>query len=170
MDYLWAPWRGVYLKQINKPSSRTGCFICQARRYVSKPKDKNNLVVARTKAALAMMNRYPYNTGHLLIAPQQHKGDLEDLSPQETEELFDLLKDMKQRLARVLKPHGFNIGMNLGRVAGAGLRGHLHIHLVPRWGGDTNFMPIISETKVLSQSLQALYKQLTSSVSNRKGH
>lgn len=155
MRYLWAPWRSVYLKSVNRP----GCFLCQAGK-APRP-GQGNLIIARTKTALAVMNRYPYNAGHLLIATRRHKGNLEDLTSQEMQGLFDLLKDMKQLLTRVLKPQGFNIGLNLGRVAGAGLQNHLHIHLVPRWSGDTNFIPIISNTKIVSQSLQDLYNQLT---------
>ena len=154
MRYLWAPWRAIYLKELNKKA----CFIC---RYLKQKPAKTNLVISRTPQAICIMNRYPYNTGHLMIAPLKHKGRLEDLTPDEVIGLFELLKAMKRRLGKVLKPDGFNIGMNLGRVAGAGLPGHLHIHLVPRWNGDTNFMPVLAETKVISRALEEVYQKLT---------
>lgn len=154
MQYLWAPWRMKYLK---KAAQQKGCFICQALR---EKQDRKNLILTRTNVAIVMMNRYPYNTGHLMIAPRRHVADLETLTDEEIKDLFTLLKAMKQRLEKVLKPEGFNIGLNLGRVAGAGLKGHLHIHLVPRWVGDTNFMPIIGQTKIISQALDKLYLRL----------
>ena len=110
------------------------------------------------------MNLFPYNAGHLLISPKAHKANLEDLSPEEMRELLELAIEMKRALTKVLKPEGFNMGFNIGAVAGAGLVGHLHLHLVPRWGGDTNFMPVLSETKVISQSLSQLYKKLHQAV------
>jgi ATP adenylyltransferase len=154
MRYLWAPWRATYLKQVNKKV----CFICRALKQ--KP-DRTNLVVARSASAICLMNRYPYNTGHLMIAPLKHKARLEDLTPDEVIGLFDLLTRLKGQLDKVLKPDGFNIGMNLGRVAGAGLPGHLHIHLVPRWTGDTNFMPVLANTKIISRALDEVYRKLT---------
>jgi ATP adenylyltransferase len=113
-----------------------------------------------------MMNLFPYNAGHLLIAPNAHKSNLENLTSEEILELFGLTIKMKQVLSKVLKPEGFNIGFNMGSVAGAGLISHLHLHLVPRWKGDTNFMPVLSGTKVISQSLTKLYKELQ----NKMGH
>jgi ATP adenylyltransferase len=107
-----------------------------------------------------MMNLFPYNAGHLLICPKAHKANLEDLTSEEMKELLDLAIEMKRALTKVLKPEGFNMGFNIGAVAGAGLLTHIHLHLVPRWGGDTNFMPVLSGTKVISQSLDQLYKQL----------
>ena len=107
-----------------------------------------------------MLNLFPYNAGHLLISPKAHKANLEDLTPEEMKELFELAIEMKRALTKVLNPEGFNMGFNIGAVAGAGLVGHLHLHLVPRWGGDTNFMPVLSGTKVISQSLSQLYQRL----------
>jgi ATP adenylyltransferase len=109
-----------------------------------------------------VLNRYPYNNGHLLVAPLAHKADLADLSDDELLDLQKALRVMAAKLTRILKPDGFNIGLNLGRVAGAGLPGHLHWHIVPRWNGDTNFMPVLGDTKVISQSLDALYEMLIS--------
>lgn len=154
MQQLWAPWRCEYLKKVNNP----GCFLCQA---LKEKKDRTNFIITRAKNAFVIMNRYPYNSGHLLIAPNCHKARLEDLTKEEILGLFDLVIKMKRLLERKMKPEGFNIGLNLGRIAGAGLRTHVHFHLVPRWGGDTNFMPILGKTKVISQALHQLYKHLT---------
>jgi ATP adenylyltransferase len=112
-----------------------------------------------------MLNRYPYNNGHLLIAPRAHKGTLDQLSPDELLEVMETLRRMVGLLDRLMHPDGYNIGLNLGRAAGAGLPGHLHWHVVPRWHGDTNFMPIVGETKVIVQSLDALYDLLTKNLS-----
>ncbi|MEK7449958.1 MAG: HIT domain-containing protein, partial [Planctomycetota bacterium] len=135
MHQLWAPWRAVYLKKV---AQQKGCFICRA---VKSGQDKKNLVLMRGQKCLVLMNLYPYNSGHLMIAPLAHQGEMEQLSAAEVQEIFDLICLMKKTLVRVLKPQGFNLGVNLGRVAGAGLPGHIHFHLVPRWNGDTNFMP-----------------------------
>ncbi len=156
MERLWAPWRMDYIKQVHKEK---GCFICQA---LKSKKDRNHLLLARYPKTVVIMNRYPYNTGHLLIAPKRHEGKLEAIQPGEFLECCQMLQKMKRVLDRVLKPNGFNIGTNLGRIAGAGLPGHFHIHLVPRWNGDTNYMPIIAGTKVISQALTTLYDQLKS--------
>ncbi|MBI4712041.1 MAG: HIT domain-containing protein [Planctomycetes bacterium] len=155
MKQLWAPWRSEYINV--KPSHRKRCFLCDAL----KSADKKNLIIKRGRKCFVIMNKFPYNAGHLLISPNAHKPSLEDLTPNETQELFSLLVEMKKRLVKALKPEGFNIGINLGSVAGAGLLSHIHIHLVPRWGGDTNFMPVLSGTKVISQSLQKLWKELS---------
>lgn len=109
----------------------------------------------------ALLNRYPYNNGHCLIAPYRHVGSLEALRPVEWHELFRMVQQLVRRLHATLRPHGFNVGLNLGRDAGAGIPGHLHVHLVPRWRGDTNFMPVLSDAKVVSQSLDELYDRLT---------
>jgi len=155
MNHLWAPWR---VKYITQPHTK-GCFICQARKSKN---DSTNLVLARYPKTLVVTNRFPYNTGHLLIAPLRHEGKIAKLSQSEMLELFTVLQAMQQLLTKVMKPDGFNVGINLGRVAGAGLVGHFHIHIVPRWNGDTNFMPVITHTKVISQSLDALYAKLRS--------
>ncbi|MDI6732785.1 MAG: HIT domain-containing protein [Planctomycetota bacterium] len=155
MKQLWAPWRSSYINI--KPQHRKRCFLCSA---LKDNNDEKNLVVARGKRCFVMLNLFPYNAGHLLVAPVKHKADLEDLSQEEIQELFGLTIKMKKVLTRILKPEGFNIGFNIGSVAGAGLLSHIHLHLVPRWGGDTNFMPVLSGTKVISQSLLDLYRKL----------
>ena len=153
MRQLWAPWRMIYIDQVDKRR----CFLCRALR---EKKDRKNLILTRNEKCFVIMNKYPYNSGHLLIAPLAHKGTLEALKDEELLGLFSLTRDMKRLLERTMKPVGFNIGINLGRVAGAGLISHIHIHIVPRWRGDTNFMPIFSHTKVLSQALTKLYDRL----------
>jgi ATP adenylyltransferase len=167
MNQLWAPWRSTYINV--KPGHKKRCFLCDALKSGNPPErlasssragDRKNLLVKRGKRCMVMMNLFPYNAGHLLVCPKAHKANLEDLTPEETKELFELAIDMKRALTKVLKPEGFNMGFNIGSVAGAGLVGHVHLHLVPRWGGDTNFMPVLSGTKVISQSLSQLYKKL----------
>lgn len=153
MDHLWAPWRKPYLQHIDQRA----CFLCA---YPKQKKDRKNLLVRRGTHCFSILNRYPYNCGHLMIAPYAHKGDLSELDEPEVLELHALAVEMKSLLDRTLKPHGHNLGINLGRVAGAGVPGHLHLHVVPRWNGDTNFMPVLARTKVLPLSLHDLYDQL----------
>lgn len=151
---LWAPWRLRYLRH---PQPR-GCFLCRA---IRSREDRRHGVVVRHPRVIAILNRYPYNNGHVMLAPRRHVGDLAALTPAEWDGLLVVSRQLIARLRRGLKPHGFNLGLNLGRAAGAGVPGHLHLHLVPRWRGDTNFMPILTDTKVISQSLEELYALLT---------
>ncbi|MFH1231644.1 MAG: HIT domain-containing protein [Planctomycetota bacterium] len=155
MHQLWAPWRSSYINL--SPQHKKHCFLCQT---LKEKKDQKNFLLKRDKTCFVVMNLFPYNVGHLLIAPNAHKANLEDMESDEMLDLFKTTIKMKGVLTEVLKPEGFNIGFNIGAVAGAGLVSHLHLHLVPRWKGDTNFMPVISETKVISQSLLKLYKKL----------
>ena len=154
MDRLWAPWRVKYVIQ-KRPLK---CIFCQKP---SEQDDKKNFIIKRGKNVFSVLNIFPYNTGHLMVAPYRHVKDLRRLNGQEMQELMDSVKESLTLLDKKLKPEGYNIGLNLGRVAGAGFDGHLHIHIVPRWAGDTNFMPVINNTKVISQSLEELYKILT---------
>lgn len=153
LDIIWAPWRMDY---IVGPRS-DGCFLCEA---LAANDDPARFLLERRERCFSIFNRYPYNNGHLLVAPNAHKGDLRDLDDAELTDLFRLTRDTQGLLAKAIKPHGFNIGMNLGTCAGAGVPGHLHVHIVPRWDGDTNFMPVIGGTKIIVQSLDALYKVL----------
>jgi len=130
--------------------------------------DKKNYVVVRTKYSFSVLNIYPYNNGHLLIVPNRHVSDFTKLTKDERDDLLDLLSSMKILMDKTLKPGGYNIGINLGKIAGAGFPGHLHIHLVPRWRGDVNFMPVIAETKVISQSLQTLFHRLQNAANAHK--
>jgi len=159
MDHLWAPWRLAYVAAAPKPADGDDCFIC---RGLAEADDRKNLIALRTPRTAVILNRYPYNNGHLLIAPLAHKGDFSDLDSGELLELQETLGRMIAVLSEALSPHGYNVGLNLGRVAGAGLPGHLHWHVVPRWNGDTNFMPVLADTRVISQSLEALYDLLVS--------
>ncbi|MHC4182710.1 MAG: HIT family protein [Planctomycetota bacterium] len=133
------------------------CFFCEA---IKDNQDRKNLVLYRGKECFCILNKYPYNNGHLMIAPKTHKDDLSKLNDSEMLELLTLSRDMKSILTKKLKPEGFNLGINFGKFAGAGVEGHIHVHLVPRWKGDTNFMPVIAETKVIPQSLDDLYLEL----------
>lgn len=151
---IWAPWRLEYIKDsMNSP----GCFLCDA---YETGVDRDKLILQSGDLALAIMNRYPYNNGHLLIAPHRHVSGLDELDAQEMLALFELTRRAVGWLERAYAPHGFNIGINLGQVAGAGLPGHLHVHIVPRWDGDTNFMPVLSGAKVVSEGLTSSYDTL----------
>ena len=151
---LWAPWRMEFLKG-EKPEN---CVFCTA---IAQDRDRANLILHRDDKAFVILNKYPYNNGHLLILPKRHVDDTSQLTKPEREDLMDLLELSKKLLDKAIKPHGYNVGMNLGRAAGAGFPGHLHIHLVPRWKGDANFMPVITDTRVISQSLKALHQKIS---------
>ena len=157
MNQLWAPWRLAYVAAAKPSADADPCFIC---RGLVEANDKENLIVERRPVSVVLLNRFPYNNGHLLIAPAAHKGNLNELTSEEILETQETLRAMTDRLTALMRPDGFNIGLNLGRSAGAGLPGHLHWHIVPRWDGDTNFMPILADTKVIAQSLDALYDLL----------
>ncbi|HEY3789866.1 MAG TPA: HIT domain-containing protein [Urbifossiella sp.] len=160
MDQLWAPWRMAYVadpKEKRKPPTADACFICQG---LAATDDRANLLVHRTPLSVVLLNKFPYNNGHLLVAPNDHKGRLDELTPEQILDLQLVLRKMLGILEARMKPDGFNIGLNLGKAAGAGLPGHLHWHIVPRWNGDVNFMPVVADTKVIVQSLDALYDLL----------
>jgi ATP adenylyltransferase len=143
---LWAPWRLEYIKSAE---GQTRCFLCDD----AKKRHAESLVLHRGKKAFVILNKYPYNTGHLLVSPYRHKDDFDALTDAEVLEMMRLMGAAKRAIARAMGAHGFNVGVNLGRVAGAGLPGHIHLHVVPRWNGDTNFMPVVGETKVLPLTL-----------------
>lgn len=159
MEQLWAPWRLSYVAAGAKAGPEEPCFLCRALR---EDDDRRNLVALRCRHSVVVLNRFPYNNGHLLIAPRAHKGRLQELDADEVLETQMTLVRAMQALDEIMAPDGYNVGLNLGRVAGAGLPGHLHWHVVPRWNGDTNFMPIVADTKVIVQSLDALYDLLVS--------
>src|SRR4030042_682948 len=151
MNKLWAPWRSCYV-QLKKIK---GCIFCL--------KDKKNarkFIIKKSKLSFAMLNIYPYNNGHVMISPYRHVKDLKGLSDAELMDMIKLVKEIQMLIEKKLKPHGVNIGINTGRVGGAGYTDHIHIHVVPRWIGDTNFMPVVGNTKVVSQSLGEAYKLL----------
>jgi ATP adenylyltransferase len=158
MDHLWAPWRLSYVAAAKPPTGPEPCFLCHG---LSEEQDRTNLIVLRTPLSVVMLNRFPYNNGHLLIAPCAHKARLDELTSAELLETMETLRRMVKELDGLMKPNGYNIGLNLGAAAGAGLPGHLHWHIVPRWNGDTNFMPVLGDVKVIVQSLDTLWTLLT---------
>ena len=178
-ETLWAPWRLGYIKGDEAaaaapraepawlPGADGDCFICRA---VAEPVncDRENLLVHRAAETVVILNRYPYNNGHLLIAPRLHKGRLDELTAAEQLEGQRELARLVNLIERSMNAEGFNIGLNLGRTAGAGLPGHLHWHLVPRWNGDTNFMPVLAGVKVIPQSLDSLWELLTTAIGRSK--
>ena len=153
---LWAPWRTPYLTR--PPGQRRRCIFCAAKRSRH---NRRVYVVCRGRTTFGLLNTYPYNNGHVMISPYRHVGTLGALTAHEQQDLFGMATRLTQALSRALHPDGFNLGINIGRTAGAGIPGHLHLHVVPRWRGDTNFMPTIGGTKIISQSLEALYDTLT---------
>jgi len=158
MDKLWAPWRVKYIRGKKKK----GCIFCKSLKDGGK-----SLVFLKTKYSIAMLNLFPYNNGHAMVCPIRHIKDFTKLRNEEAKDLFSCLKATQSLLDKVLKPEGYNIGVNLSRAAGAGITGHLHIHIVPRWCGDTNFMPALFSTKVISQSLEGLFKSLKNAKSKK---
>lgn len=156
MHALWAPWRMEYIGG-EKPQ---GCIFCHFPAQEGRDADRQNLVLGRTAHAFAVLNRYPYNNGHLMVIPRRHTADFPGLGAAESADLHALLQLSVRVLGEVYRPDGFNLGMNLGRVAGAGIPDHLHYHVVPRWNSDTNFMPVISETKVMIEHLTTGWEAL----------
>ncbi len=154
MKVLWAPWRMAYIRQSPKPAR---CIFCAKARA---SQDRANLLLHRGRHGFVMMNLFPYNSGHLLVAPYAHVDSTERLSDESALDLMRLTNLSLQVLRARIKPDGFNIGVNLGRVSGAGVEGHVHLHIVPRWNGDTNFMPLFSETRVMPEHLDATYRKL----------
>jgi ATP adenylyltransferase len=154
MDELWAPWRMQY---VSRPDKGDVCFLCAA---AEADEDRERLVLWRGETTLVVLNCYPYNNGHMLVAPMAHKADLADLTDEEVSEQMRMLRRGEASLRKVMNPAGFNIGLNLGSAAGAGIPGHLHWHIVPRWPGDTNFMPVVGKTNVIPQSLDQAWELL----------
>lgn len=156
MNKLWAPWRMEYIKSAVIESSE-GCIF----KIGDDPaQDKEKLVLFRGKTAFIMMNKYPYNNGHLLVAPYRHVGEFGDLTDEELLEMQRILELCIKAMKECMYPQGFNIGLNLGRVAGAGVEDHIHYHILPRWSGDTNFLPIFGEVKVISEALEQTYERI----------
>jgi len=153
LEYIWAPWRGAYIEG-KRPD---GCILCQKPHQAN---DVQNLILFRGKFNYIMLNAYPYNPGHLMIPPYRHIPSIEFMTDDERNENFQLVQHSITVLRGVYNPAGFNIGINMGKVGGAGIDDHMHTHIVPRWQGDTNFMPVLSSTRVLSESLQTTYQRL----------
>jgi ATP adenylyltransferase len=157
MERLWSPWRHEYISQVTSKSNSVVCIFCDAHRSTN---DEHSLVVHRATFNFVILNRYPYISGHLIIAPYEHLAELDSAPKETTDELMDLAKRCQTALRNAYNPEGFNVGMNLGRVAGAGVADHFHLHMMPRWGGDTNFMTTVGETRVLSEDLNTTYQKL----------
>ena len=169
-DPLWAPWRMEFIRGGGSndlpetpadgflPGADKDCFICQG---VADPAEKRRYVVEVNDRCITILNRFPYNNGHLLVAPKEHLANLDDLSQEVELAILHMIRRMVDALKKTLAPQGFNVGVNLGQTAGAGLPGHLHWHIVPRWNGDTNFMPVLGAGKIIPQSLDALAEILT---------
>ena len=158
MERLWSPWRMAYVSDPGGGSGPgTDCIFCAA---LASADDAASYVLHRGERTFVLLNAFPYNTGHLMIAPQRHMGELEGLDAGARSELIELTARATSILKGVMRPDGFNVGMNLGEVAGAGVPGHLHVHVVPRWSGDTNFMPVVGDTKVLPETLDQTYVKL----------
>jgi ATP adenylyltransferase len=151
----------AYIDGIPNDGRQEGCFLCAAR---DTQNDREALVFLRRPKTFAVLNHFPYNNGHALVVPAAHKGNLDDLTDEELLAMMQAARDVMAAQRQLMRPDGFNVGFNFGRVAGAGLPGHLHLHIVPRWNGDTNFMPVLADTKIIPQSLQDLYDRLRAAV------
>ncbi|WP_461862810.1 HIT family protein [Thermococcus sp.] len=157
MKILWAPWRIEYIRS----PKHDGCIFCD---FPKENRDRERLILYRGEHAFVIMNNYPYNPGHVMIAPYRHVGRWEDLNDSELLEIMKLSQLVIKALKRAMNPDGFNLGVNLGRVAGAGIDDHVHLHVVPRWNGDTNFMPVVDDTKVIPESLEEAYDELKKAI------
>ncbi|MGA2182576.1 MAG: HIT domain-containing protein [Bryobacteraceae bacterium] len=155
MDHLWSPWRYQYLQQAPEPGQ--GCIFC---RKAAEHRDAENYIVHRARNNFVILNLYPYTTGHLMVIPYEHVATLAQAQPDTLAEMMELTRKAECALASVYKPHGFNLGMNLGEAAGAGIAGHIHMHVLPRWRGDANFVSTVGETRVMPEELSSTYRNL----------
>lgn len=156
---LFAPWRMDYIKSLQKPGADR-CFLCDAAAASDQSQARATLVLWQSAHSVVLLNRYPYTNGHLLVAPRSHKADLEELTGEEKADLLEQTTQAAALLRRAVSAQGFNIGINLGRCAGAGVPGHLHQHVVPRWAGDVNFMSVVGEVQVVPEAISQLYDEL----------
>lgn len=160
MDMLYCPWRQKYVKPVNSNTTQAqSCVFCTLSQQ-NHANDSPEYILKRTDAFFIVLNRYPYNAGHILVVPHQHIKSLESLAPDLQHELIDLICHTQAGLHQIIKPHGINIGVNIGKAAGAGIPDHLHAHVLPRWNGDTNFLPTLGKTKQISIDLDEVYGQL----------
>jgi len=158
MEKLWSPWRSQYIDSFSKAPSTTGCIFCHKKEEEFETTD--SLIVNKGEYTFTILNLFPYNNGHLMVVPYRHLDDFASLTKVENSEIMAKLQLAQQALKIAMNPHGFNIGANLGKVSGAGIDDHLHFHIVPRWNGDTNFMPVLGEVKVLSEDLMKTKEKL----------
>ncbi|MHB1686123.1 MAG: HIT family protein [Ignavibacteriaceae bacterium] len=166
MEKLWSPWRSQYIDAIKEKHSNNGCFLCEA--VNQDVYDMNNFLVHMGNFTFTIINLYPYNNGHLMVVPKRHLSNLTELTEEENKEIMSYLQKAQKALTEVMSPEGFNIGANLGKVSGAGVDDHIHFHIVPRWNGDTNFMPILGEVKIISQDLLLTKEKLLQAYSRLK--
>lgn len=159
MDRIWAPWRGEYIEESIK--GHKSCVFCEIQKQEP---SKENLLIYKNKFAMIVMNKFPYNNGHVLVMPINHVASFEELSEEEFTELNKLLKKAIKAIKKAYTPEGINVGLNLGRVAGAGIDKHIHYHVVPRWNGDTNFMPVTGQTKIISEHILDSYEKIKKSL------
>jgi ATP adenylyltransferase len=158
MEKLWSPWRSQYIESFKTDEKESECVFCEMKDEDSE--SLSNLIVDRGPLTFTVLNLYPYNNGHLMVVPYRHTSDFLSLTDEEGREIMKKMRDAYKALKEVLRPEGINMGLNLGRVAGAGIHEHVHFHIVPRWNGDTNFMPVLGEVKVISQDLIETKKKL----------
>jgi len=156
VERIWAPWRLEYVKDASK-DKESECIFCAA---LEAGDDEGNLIVHRGERSFVILNKYPYTNGHLMVAPYEHVAELQGLDEETMTEIMALAQRGIAALQKSYSPHGYNVGFNQGRVAGAGVEHHIHMHVVPRWGGDTNFMPVLGDTRVMNQTLQDSYATL----------
>lgn len=161
MKTLWAPWRMTYI--LSEKSD--GCIFCELPKQ-EREKDRDNLILYRSSHSFVMMNRYPYNNGHLMVAPYPHVPSLDGLTDEALLDLMRVIQHSITSLKKALRPEGFNLGINIGKVAGAGMEEHLHLHLVPRWGGDTSFMTVLGEVRVVPEHIISTYDKLFAAFSS----
>ncbi|QGA54950.1 HIT domain-containing protein [Sulfolobus sp. E5-1-F] len=160
MNVLWAPWRAKYISETSK-AKQDECLFC---RVIKEENDEQNYVVYRGKHAFIILNAFPYNTAHVMVVPYRHIPSIELLSNDEALDIFNLTSVAIKAIREIYTPDGFNIGVNIGRVAGAGIEAHMHVHIVPRWNGDSNFMPVIFNTKVMPETLGDTFKKLNAKI------
>lgn len=160
MEHIFAPWRMQYIlsNSDGSESKGSGCIFCD---FPKENNDEQRLIIHRGKLCFVIMNAFPYNPGHLMVVPYRHTADFLSLTADETSEMMSLCQTSHSVLTNLMKPHGFNIGMKIGKTAGAGIDQHLHMHIVPRWDGDTNFMPVLGEVRVVSEALSSTWKRIT---------
>lgn len=166
MKRLFSPWRSQYIATFKNEKPRTGKSLFT--RILHEKNDEKNFVITRRKHCFVVMNLYPYNSGHLMIVPYRQTRDMSTLSIEEYAEIMQVTAEMMEVLKKVMKPHGFNFGANIGRVAGAGIDNHIHFHIVPRWNGDTNFMPVLGDIKVVSEEMKKTYKKIKAVLQSQK--
>ena len=166
MDRLWSPWRSQYIESFNekKDEPEDFCLFCDV--FETPEKDEEKYVLYRGELCYVIMNLYPYNSGHLMVVPHRHLSSLTVMTDDEYLEIMRVIKKCSEALTKTMNPHGFNVGANIGRVSGAGIDHHIHFHIVPRWNGDTNFMPVLGDTKVISEEMSKTYRKLKKHLTN----